>query len=139
MKVVIDANVIIASAAARGLCEAIMELCLEHHHIILCEGIISEVEEKLNHKIKVPAHIIAEYIGLLRNNAQILTPDKVEEGACRDPKDLMVLGLATTGNADAIITGDKDLLDIKEYYGVPIMTPRSFWENNKKDNKTSNK
>jgi len=133
MKVVIDANVIIAAVAARGLCEAIMELCLEHHHIILCEGIILEVEEKLRHKLKVPPNIIDDYIGLLRNNSQILAPNKIEEGVCRDPKDLMVLGLATAGRADAIVTGDKDLLVIKEYHGVQIMNPRIFWDSNKKE------
>jgi len=132
MRVVIDANVVIAAVASRGLCEAIMELCLEHHHLIFCEGIINEVEENLRNKIKVPPHIIADYIRLLRINAQILEPGKVDTRACRDPKDLMILGLVITDNADAIITGDKDLLVIKEYHGVQIMTPRIFWDSNKK-------
>ena len=133
MRVILDANVVIAAAASRGLCEAILELCLEHHHLILCEGILEEIEEKLRIKIKVSPPVIAEYLKVLRNNAQILDPEKVERTFCRDPDDLMILGLVAPGNADAIITGDKDLLVIKEYKKARIMTPRNFWESNKKE------
>jgi len=44
----------------------------------------------------------------------------------------MILGLVVPGKADAIITGDKDLLVIKAYKRARIMTPRSFWDSNKK-------
>ena len=133
MRVILDANVIIAAAASRGLCEAILELCLEHHHLILCEGILEEIEEKLRIKIKVSPPVIAEYVKILRNNAQILEPEEVERAICRDPDDLMILGLVVPGNVDAIITGDKDLLVIKEYKNARIMTPRNFWESNRKE------
>ena len=133
MRVILDANVAIAAVASRGLCEAVFELCLEHHHLILCEGILQEIEEKLRIKLKVSPRIIVEYLKLLRNNAEILEPEEVEKEICRDINDLMILGLVIPGNADAIITGDKDLLVIKEYKGAPIMTPREFWESNKKE------
>lgn len=35
--------------------------------------------------------------------------------ACRDPKDNFLLALAADGNATHLITGDKDLLDIKKF------------------------
>jgi putative PIN family toxin of toxin-antitoxin system len=133
MRVILDANVAIAAAASRGLCEAILELCLEHHHLILCEGILEEIEEKLRIKIKVSPPVIAQYLKVLRNNAEILEPEEVEKAICRDPDDLMILGLVSPGNADAIVTGDKDLLVIKQYKSARIMTPRSFWESSKKE------
>ena len=133
MRVILDANVVIAAAASRGLCEAILELCLEHHSLILCEGILEEIEEKLRVKIKVSPPVIAEYLKVLRNNAEILDPEDVQKSVCRDPDDLMVLGLVVPGKADAIVTGDKDLLVIKEYKRARIMTPRSFWDSNKKE------
>ena len=132
MKVILDANVVIAAAASRGLCEALLELCLENHHIILCEGILDEIEEKLRIKIKVSPPIIVEYLKILRSNAQILEPDEVEKSVCRDPDDLMILGLVVRGHADVIVTGDKDLLVIKTYKQARIMTPRGFWEASKK-------
>ena len=133
MRVIVDANVAIAGAASRGLCEAIMELCLEHHHIVLCEGILKEIEEKLRFKLKVPPTFIAEYLRVLRNNAEILEPEPVDKAICRDPNDLMILGLVFPGNADAIVIGDRDLLVIAEYKGARILKPRSFWESNKRE------
>ena len=133
MRVILDANVVIAAAASRGLCEAILELCLEHHHIILCESILDEITEKLRSKIKVSPPVIAEYLKILRNNAELLRPEEVQKTICRDPDDLMILGLVAPGKADVIVTGDKDLLVIKDYRGARIMTPRDFWESNKKE------
>ena len=132
MRVVIDANVAISAAATRGLCEAIMELCIEHHQIILCKGILDEIEEKLRDKLRVPPAIIAEYLKMLQSNARILKPVAVEKSVCRDPDDLMVLGVATAGEADVIVTGDKDLLVLKKYKGAKIVTPRIFWKTNQK-------
>ena len=133
MRVVIDSNVAIAAAASRGLCEAIMELCLEHHHIVLCEGILKEIETKLRTKLKVPAPIARAYIKVLRSRAEILKPKRVPKDLCRDPNDLMILGLVVPGNIEAIVTGDKDLLVIKKYEKARIVSPREFWESSKKE------
>jgi predicted nucleic acid-binding protein len=35
---------------------------------------------------------------------------------CRDPDDDVVLGTAVAGRCDAIVTGDKDLLDLTGYW-----------------------
>ena len=128
MRVVLDANVIIAASAARGVCQAVFELCLEQHELIICESLLREIDEKLRLKIKVPAPVVAEYLQLLRSNAEILTPLAVDPESCRDPDDLMILGLVSPGNVEAIVTGDQDLLVLGSYKGVPIITPREFWE-----------
>ncbi|MBI3360719.1 MAG: putative toxin-antitoxin system toxin component, PIN family [Chloroflexi bacterium] len=43
-----------------------------------------------------------------------------------DPDDNVVIACAVTGKADYIVTGDHHLLDLNEYAGVKIMTPRAF-------------
>ena len=128
MRVVLDSNVFIAAVAARGLCEVIVELCLERHRLISCEEILGEVEEKLRTKLKVPHRVVTEYVKFLRQNAEFVMPEKLDPKTCRDPNDLMVLGLVSPGNAQAIVTSDKDLLVLGNFKGVPIMTPRAFWE-----------
>lgn len=131
MRVILDANVAIAAVASRGLCEAVLEVCLEQHQLILCDGILAEVEEKLRDKLRVPPPIIAEFLNVLRGNAAVLEPEAVAKGTCQDPNDLMILGLIGPGKADAIVTGDKDLLVVKRYKSTRIMSPRRFWEWNK--------
>jgi predicted nucleic acid-binding protein len=46
----------------------------------------------------------------------------------RDPDDLWVLASAIEGDADALVTGDQDLLAVADIAPLPIVTPREFWE-----------
>jgi uncharacterized protein len=46
--------------------------------------------------------------------------------ACRDPADDKFLELAVNGKADAIITGDLDLLALDTFRDTPIITPAAF-------------
>jgi predicted nucleic acid-binding protein len=54
--------------------------------------------------------------------------EEVQNVDCRDKDDLRILGLAKVEEPDYIITGDKDLLVLKQFEGIPIITPREFWE-----------
>jgi uncharacterized protein len=45
------------------------------------------------------------------------------EPACRDPDDDAVLALAIAARADLIVSGDRDLLDLKSFQGIAIVTP----------------
>ena len=128
MRVILDSNIFIAAVASRGLCEAVVELCLEQHRLIAGEKILEEVADKLRTKIKVPSRVVAEYLKFLRQNVEIVRPEKLDPKTCRDPDDLMVLGLVEPGDAKAIVTGDNDLLVLGAFKGASIMAPRAFWE-----------
>jgi putative PIN family toxin of toxin-antitoxin system len=47
-------------------------------------------------------------------------------GVSRDSDDDKFLALAVTGQADAIISGGNDLLELVAYEGTPILTPTEF-------------
>ncbi len=53
---------------------------------------------------------------------------------CRDPNDNFLLALAKDGKADYLITGDKDLLELKKVGKTKIKTVTHFIEE-KKDNR----
>ena len=126
MKVILDANIVVAAFASRGLCESIFELCLDSHEIILSEHLLGEISRNLIKKIKLSKEGVYEIIELLRENATILIPEPLPPDTCRDPDDIKVLGLAISSGADCIVTGDKDLLVLKKFRAVPIITPRDF-------------
>lgn len=128
MKIVIDANIIIAAFAARGLCNEIFELCLVQHEIFLCDTLIREVRNGLLKKIKVPENIVENIIKFLESKSHKVKPLEVDKRICRDSKDIMVLGTAGSISADVILTGDKDLLVLKIYKNTKIVTPRQFLE-----------
>lgn len=126
MKIVLDANVIIAAFAARGLCESVMEVCLSEHEISLSDDLLDEILRNLRDKIKLPKDVVENIGELLREHSNISIPSPFASDVCRDPDDIKIFGLAVATNADYIVTGDKDLLVLKSFEGIPILNPRSF-------------
>ena len=126
MKVVLDTNVLLAAFATRGLCEAVFEACLASHEIILSEHILGELQRHLRGKFKAPGRQVDAILAYLRENATVVTSAKVPAGACRDRTDLAVLGTALAAEADCLVTGDRDLLDLKAFRGIPLLSPRAF-------------
>ena len=126
MKVVLDANVIIAAFASRGLCESVMEVCLSEHDIVLCEKLLTEVLRNLRLKIRLPEKIVDDIAHFLREHANFYNPLFLASNICRDSEDVKILGVAIAANVDYIVTGDKDLLVLKAFQGIPVVNPRSF-------------
>jgi putative PIN family toxin of toxin-antitoxin system len=71
---------------------------------------ISDIEEILE--------IMEEYAEFVK----IQTPIKI----CRDPKDNFLLSLSVDGNADFLLTGDKDLLELTKIGETTILTISDF-------------
>jgi putative PIN family toxin of toxin-antitoxin system len=63
----------------------------------------------------------------------LVSPRLVKES--RDPKDDPFLGAAVTGGAEWIITRDDDLLVLREFEGIPIVTPAAFMEQRRDEQK----
>ena len=53
-------------------------------------------------------------------------PASIEVPECRDPLDRPFLALALAGEADTLLTGDKDLLALTGCFPVPILAPAAF-------------
>ena len=128
MRVVLDTNVILAAFATRGLCEAVMAVCLNSHELILSDAILGEVGRHLAGKFKMPATQAEEIIGFLREQAVVVEPSSVPAKACRDPDDCLVLGTAVAGKAACLVTGDADLISLGNYQSIAILTPGAFYD-----------
>ena len=68
---------------------------------------------------------ITALINLIRLRGELVTPRR-KVTVCRKHKDDKFLELAVSGAADYIITGDKDLLQLRAFRGVPIVTADGF-------------
>jgi putative PIN family toxin of toxin-antitoxin system len=128
MRVVLDTNVILAAFAGRGLAHALFELCLEKHEVIISEHILSEVQRNLQKKLKMPKDKVLMITEYLKEFCTFSSYKRLDKDACRDIDDVKILGLAVVAKPDYIITGDTDLLVLKKFHSVPIITPREFWE-----------
>jgi hypothetical protein len=78
--------------------------------------------ERLN-RIGATADDIVETIYILGEGVH---PVYVPMTTVRDKDDIIILACAAGGNADYIVTGDDDLLVLKEYKGIRIVTPAEF-------------
>jgi putative PIN family toxin of toxin-antitoxin system len=58
----------------------------------------------------------------------VKVPRHVEIPDCRDSFDCSFLALAAFTKADALVSGDKDLLVLADRFSVPILTPAAFRE-----------
>ena len=55
-------------------------------------------------------------------------PEELTVPTPRDPSDRPFLALALAGNADALVTGDNDLLVLAQEFPIPIITPHELRE-----------
>ena len=66
-------------------------------------------------------HLLDDYLPWCET---VVVPDPPPEvPRCRDPSDRPFLELAVAGQADALVTGDGDLLVLAAGFSVPILTP----------------
>ena len=128
MNVVLDSNVLVAAFGFGGICRAIVDVCIDSHRLVFSEHILAEVHRHLREKLSHTDAMADERVSFLREVARIVSPVAVAPDACRDPDDLPVLGIVLGGQADCLVTGDKDLLDLNEFSGCPILSPRQFWK-----------
>ncbi len=129
MKIVLDTNVLIAAFISRGFCHELLEHCILTHTLVTSEFILNELAEKLINKFKYSAELADEVVTLLRSRMQVVAPAALSSPISRDPDDDNILAAAVTGNCDCIISGDKDLLVLKQFEGINIFSPRDFLEN----------
>lgn len=126
MNLVLDTNVLIAAFIAKGFCHTLVEQCLRVHFVITSEFIFSELREKLTEKFRFSNEDAAAVEALLRSRMHIVDPTTLKSNVCRDPDDDMILATALTGEAVCIITGDKDLLTLKKFGAIDILSPSEF-------------
>jgi len=70
--------------------------------------------------------LLAEYLPYAET---IATPRaRTRLPGCRDPADRMFLELALAARADALVTGDADLLALAADFAVPILSPSAWHE-----------
>jgi uncharacterized protein len=125
-RVVIDTNLYLSGLFFKGTPGQLLALAFSGElRPIISPALVDELREKLLGRFRQPQEIADEIIQQLLDESMFVTPDQ-NLSVCRDPDDDRILECAVEGQADFILTGDKDLLSIGSYEGIPILTVRQF-------------
>jgi uncharacterized protein len=128
MKAVFDTNVLIAAFLTEGICAKLLTRARRRDFdLILCDGILQEFKRVLKKKFTASPHETSEALIILSEAAQdILGQIDSIAPICRDSDDDLILACARDTVADYVVTGDEDLLVLKNYEGISIINPREF-------------
>jgi putative PIN family toxin of toxin-antitoxin system len=130
VRVVFDTNVLVAAVAADGLCAKLLRRANKHEFILfVCPVILEEFQGALKKKLDATEEEAGKALALLRE-VSVMTgesPPTVKPARIvRDTDDDLILFCAVAAEADLLVTGDKDLLEIGEHGKIKILNPRGF-------------
>lgn len=95
--------------------------------LVVSEDIVSEYLDVLQRpKLHLKSRTIATVVNRVYRKAEFVTPQEKIVVVLADTSDNKFLEAAITGKTDCIVSGDKHLLDLKEYRSIPIITSREF-------------
>jgi putative PIN family toxin of toxin-antitoxin system len=129
---VIDANVFVSAAIQRGASHRIIESWLSgsaDFEVIMCPELLDEIREVLTTRPRLRKWISLDNATLFVDTIATIIdlvddPIKVTSET-RDSNDDYLIALARTHDVDAIVSGDKDLLEWDEQR-PPVLTPAQF-------------
>lgn len=127
MRIVVDTNVVISGIFFGGVPGRVIESIVRKEiEAYANPEILEEYEEIVDEMIhrkqgKLKKEVLSRFTARLE-----LIESKTKVEVCRDPDDDKFLSCALDAKALYIVSGDKDLLAIREYDGVEIVTAADF-------------
>ncbi len=136
LRVVFDTNVFVSSLLVReGLPARVLDAWRDRQYLlVISPAIIAEIQTTLNYprirrKYTITDEEVEDLCSLLEQDALLVPGDTPVPGAIpEDPADERVLACAVEARADFIVSGDRHLLTLETYQGIPILTVRAFLE-----------
>jgi uncharacterized protein len=128
VRVFLDTNVLASAFGSRGLCADVLQVILTEHELVTGEVVIEELRRVLIRKFDTPADKAKEVERFLRGYHVEPRPGRLPDLDLSERGDLMVVGSAINANAEIVVTGDREMLDLKKKpEDLRIISPREFW------------
>ena len=125
-KVVVDTNVFLSGILFGGNPKKVITSWLAKKYILcISPELKAEIINKLRLKFDLSLQTIEIIEDALDLNSEKYIPRK-KVYLCRDPQDNFLLELAQESRANYLISGDKLVLEIKQYKSTKIITPKEF-------------
>lgn len=126
-RLVLDVSTLVSGLLWQGAPRDLLNLARDtRYKLISSTALIASLDDVLHrekfvgriHAAGLSAHDLVADITRL---AEIVTPTELPAAICRDPDDDVVLATAIGGQADAVVSGDRDLTALRQVNGIPIL------------------
>ena len=128
MRAVFDTNVLVTSFVSEGVCSKLLIRARKRQfHLFISPFILQEFERVLVRKLAVLKGEARDAVRLVSDAAEtVVLPPGLKAPICRDSNDDNVLACSLAAEADYLVTGDADLLDLRSFRNTLIISPRDF-------------
>lgn len=128
MRAVLDTNVLVSAfARPRGRVAPLWRAAqARRYRLLLSPAIVREVARVLREDFLWEESRIIRRLKQLSKKGEIVVPRMTVDILHDDPDDNRILECAVAGHADVIVSGDRHLVKLKSYQGIPIVRPVDF-------------
>lgn len=129
MKVILECNIWISFLLSRQNCLLQRMLMDTRFDIYVCKELLSEItnvarREKIRKRVSEDE--LQQLLKIIDAFCKKNIISQIAESIIRDPKDLYLLSLAETIDANFIVSGDKDLTDLSQHLKTRIIKLADF-------------
>lgn len=129
VRIVLDTNVLFSALFWRGAPHKLLNALRDHPVAQLCSSstLLEELSDVLTRPAarkqltlvgRSPRDVLADYLTLI----ELVVTQPLPAPVSRDPDDDAVLACALAAKAGLIVSGDRDLLDLGRFEGIPILS-----------------
>jgi hypothetical protein len=128
LKAVVDTNVYISVFLypQRPIFQILRQAGKGHYRLLTSPAIIQELGRVMREYFGVEEKERVRRLKQLVAIADVITPHITLDVIKEDPSDNRILECAVAGQADIIVSGNRHLLKLKSYQGIPIVRPLDF-------------
>jgi putative PIN family toxin of toxin-antitoxin system len=129
MKVVFDTNILVSALVFPGgrADIALRRIIEERDRLLLSKPILDELLGILARKFSRDTEELA-HVAVFLSDLSIVVKPRRKLAVLADEPDNRILECAVSGGADAIVTGDKVLLELKNFRKVKLLSLRAYLE-----------
>ena len=132
MRVVLDTNILVSGLISPSGIPAQIQTAWRRgdFELVTSVPLLDELTEVLSYprirnRLRWTDEGLSDFIEFFRATAIVVKPS-TKLAIARDPDDDRVLEAAHASHADYIVTGDNDLLELRDFVGIPILAPAGF-------------
>jgi putative PIN family toxin of toxin-antitoxin system len=124
--VVFDSGVWISAFQFAGIPLAALKSAFVYDQIAYCDQILAEIRAVLARKFSWQDEEVRSLLEEYLSAGTRVEINGSLHGICRDRKDDFIFECATSANAEIIVSGDRDLLIVRNCQNIRVLTPRQY-------------